>query len=98
MALFIGYYGQQKIDVLGLQPMNLKLFLINIFLLPALLVISILMSPSETSTTIPGAIGAVLGIYSGIAAFHDLLFAGKTLTKLEYQREVSFNDYFFNSL
>jgi len=94
----IGYYGQQKIGQLELQPMNLKLFQLNVLLLPVLMIIGSLMNLPESQSPIHSAIGAALGLYSGFAAFQVLLFAGKTLAKLEYQREVSLNEYYFTSL
>ncbi len=94
----IGYYGQKQIHALGLQPMNLKLFQVNVLLLPIVLLVSKLPAFAIETSNLLNIVGIVLGIYSGFAAFQVLLFAGKTLAELEYRRKVFFGEYVRNSL
>ena len=77
--------------------MNLKLFRLNILLLPWLYVASRIITPTQVPTfDNTDILIAVLGIYSGFAIFQVLLFAAKTIAKSEYKREVLFGDYFQN--
>ncbi len=94
----IGYYGQQQIRSLGLHPMNLKLFQINVLLLPLLTLFSKLLPSFGQTTKTPNIIEMLLGLYSAFAAFQVLLFAGRTLAELEYRRQVNFGEYAMNSL
>jgi hypothetical protein len=94
----IGYFGQKQIKSIGLRPENLRLFNVNVLLLPILIILSRLpIFAVETSITLD-LIEMILGFYSAFAAFQVLLFAGKTLAELEYRRQVSFSEYFMNSL
>jgi len=94
----IGYFGQRLLQTFGLQPMNLKLFQANVLLLPILILVSRLPLSSGEPSNMLNLVEMILGLYSAYAAFQVLLFAGKTLAELEYRRQVSFKEYFMNSL
>lgn len=94
----IGYFGQKQIRSLGLRPMNLKLFQANVLLLPILMFLSRMPLFSGEQSNKLDLVEVILGLYSAFASFHVLLFAGKTFAELEYRRQVSFDEYFMNSL
>jgi len=97
----IGVNGQEKIAELGLKPMNVKLFKVNVIIVCVFLFLSLIFfSQMEASSSdtfglkdIPLMIG---GLYLFFAIFQTMFFACKTIAKIEYQREVLLGDYFAN--
>jgi hypothetical protein len=93
----ISHFGQEKIKELSLRPMNERLFSVNLFLLPCLIIVSNFIIPNQNeSFDIRDILIAVLGIYSGFAILQVLFFTAKILATVEYKREVYFGDYFLN--
>ncbi|MEI9956959.1 MAG: hypothetical protein WDM90_11810 [Ferruginibacter sp.] len=97
----IGVYGQKRIVELGLNPMNIKLFKINViivggFFLTTLFFISNA-EPVASDTIELKDIPLILGsLYLFFAIFQTIIFACKTIAKIELQKEVSFGDYSTN--
>jgi nitrate reductase gamma subunit len=98
----IGVYGQERIVELGLNPMNVKLFKINLLVVGVFFLIRFFLFNSEptTSETIElKDITLILGgLYSFFAVLQIIIFACKTIAKIELRKEVSFGDYFTNFL
>jgi hypothetical protein len=105
----IGIYGQDRIEELGLQPMNLKLFKVNVIGIAVLCAAALIYSLSqggvnEANRVIANTVGPkdlifiLASLYAVFALFQTIIFASKTIAKLEYRREVTFNDYFNNLL
>jgi hypothetical protein len=97
----IGVYGQDRIAELGLKTMNLKLFKTNLIIVSILCFIGLVYSAitketSEVTNTfgVMDIIVSVVGLYFVSAFFQAIIFACKTIAKVEYRREVSFSDYF----
>lgn len=95
----IGYYGQELIKRLGLKDMNVSLFKANIAFIISVVILNKLYPflSSSVSDVLNYAL-PILTILGFLAGAHVFLFASKTLTKAEYQREVVFDDYFTNFL
>jgi len=99
----IGVYGQERIAELGLNSMNVKLFKINVLIIGVFFLIGLLFfndsEPTRSDTIelkdVPLIIG---GLYLLFAIFQTIVFACKTITKIELRKEVSFGDYFTNLL
>lgn len=102
----IGVQGQERIAELGLKSMNIKLFKTNVIIVGAFFLIGLAFSAiqgevNQTTTDIfelKDIIYTVGGLYLVFAMVQTIILACKTLTKLEYRREVSFGDYFNNLL
>jgi hypothetical protein len=97
----IGIYGNEKISSYGLEPMNLKLFKINLFFIGGTVLVGLIF-PSfmaeEHSETIKLADipFIVFGLYLMFAFLQVILFVCKTIAKLTERREVTFGDYLIN--
>ncbi len=102
----IGVYGQARINELGLKPMNIKLFKVNVAIVGAFYLIVLVLSAiiGEVSQTTTGAfelkdaLYTIGGLYFVFAMVQSIVFVCKTISKLEFQREVTFGDYFNNLL
>jgi nitrate reductase gamma subunit len=102
----IGVYGQEQIAELGLKPMNLKLFKTNLLIVGVFFLVGLAFSAiqgevNQTTTDtfeLKDIIYTVGGLYLAFAMVQTIIFACKTIAKLEYRREVSFGDYFNNLL
>ncbi len=102
----IGAYGQDRIAELGLKQMSLKWFKTNVIIIGAFFFIGLVLSAiiGEVNQTTSGTIElkdiiyTVGGLYLAFAMVQTIVFAVKTITKLEYRREVSFGDYLNNLL
>ena len=104
----IGVYGQYRITELGLKMMNVKLFKVNVIFVVAFWFIAIIYftthvhinevnKPTDTFQPI-NIILNVAFLYLIFAVFQTIIFACKTIAKIELRREVSFGDYFANLL
>ena len=98
----IGVYGQEKIAELGLSSMNVNFFKINILVVGIFFLAALFFFNSEPATSetielkdIPLTVG---GLYFFFAFFQTIIFACKTIAKIELRRVVSFGDYFTNLL
>jgi hypothetical protein len=99
----IGVYGEERIETLGLKPMNLKLFKFNVFfVIIYFFIVVFFFSNSQSEATnnielkkIPLIIS---GFYFFFAIFQVIISVCKTIAKIELQREVSFGDYFTDLL
>ena len=97
----IGVNGQERISELGLKPMNLKLFKTNLVIVGTFFLVGLTYSAirgdvhqTPTGTvTLNNVIYAVGGLYLVLAMIQVIIFACKTIAKLEYRREVFFSDY-----
>ena len=89
-------YGQEKIIELGLPTLNLRLFKINIIVLPILIILIYIFAPDKPSGELnPLTIFLILICFYFIFSFFQVvILASKTLVTLELKREVTFNDYF----
>jgi len=98
----IGVYGQEKIAQLGLRPMNVKLFKINVLIVGVFFLIGLFFfnnSDPSTGTIELKDIPLILGgLYLFFAIFQTIIFACKIIAKIELRKEVSFGDYFPNLL
>jgi hypothetical protein len=95
----IGVYGQEKIAQLGLSPMNVKLFKINAFIMGLFFIIGLFFfSETEPTTSDTFELEDIPVLYLFFAIFQTIIFACKTLSKVELRKEVSFGDYFPNLL
>jgi hypothetical protein len=104
----IGVNGQYRIEELGLKMMNVKLFKANVIIVGTFCLIGLIYAatqaqPNEVNeapnTFQPkDAIFIVAGLYLFFAIFQTLIFACKTIAKIELRREVSFGDYISNLL
>jgi len=104
----IGVYGQDRISELGLKTMNVKLFKANVIIIGSLFLIALVYSAAQpeanevnnvTNTLEPtDIIYIAAGLYLFFAMVQTIVFACKTIAKLELRREVSFGDYFNNLL
>jgi hypothetical protein len=98
----IGVYGQERIAELGLKSMNLKLFKVNVIIVGTFFLVGLVYSAikgevnqATTSTLESKSIPYIAsGLYLTFAMIQTIIFACKTIAKLEYKREVSFGDYF----
>jgi hypothetical protein len=104
----IGVYGQYRIAELGLKMMNVKLFKANVIFVAAFWLIVLIYytthapinevkKPTDTFQPIY-IIFRVAFLYLIFAVFQTIIFACKTIAKIELRREVSFGDYFTNLL
>jgi hypothetical protein len=102
----IGTYGHDRIVDLGLKPMNIFLFKVNVGAVATLLLVVLALSAIQGDTEqprkqtfdftdIPYVIG---GLYLLFAMVQTIIFTCKTIAKLELKREVLFEDYFNNVL
>jgi hypothetical protein len=100
----VGVYGQERIAELGLKVMNVKLFKVNVIFVGGLFLLFLIYSathgegyqePSDTFQ-LEDLLFIVPGLYLSFAIFQTLIFACKTIAKIELRREVSFGDYFTN--
>ena len=90
----IGYYGQERIILLGLKPMNFKLFAVSLIFLPFFILLSgIIVSDNPANDTTIDILNMFFGLYCGFAIFQVLFFASKMIVTLEYEKEVGINDY-----
>ncbi|MFL5742155.1 MAG: hypothetical protein ACJ75B_18170 [Flavisolibacter sp.] len=95
----IGYYGQEQIVQSGLKRMNVPMLVCStVFILFTIVA-------AKFYAVLPAGIYNVMDLtlpvlfFIAIAAgVYILFFAAKTLSKIELQREVKFNDYFTNFL
>ncbi|RYZ61567.1 MAG: hypothetical protein EOO14_04680 [Chitinophagaceae bacterium] len=102
----VGVHGQDRIRQLGLKPMNLTLFRTNVFLMGAFflagLIYSIVVGETDRDNSVSSPaediLYGVVGLYWLFALVQSVLFACKTIAKVEYRREVSFSDYLNNLL
>jgi hypothetical protein len=102
----VGVYAQDRIAELGLKPMNLKLFKANVIIVSAVLFIALLFSAiqGEVQQTasdtfdVKDILYTIGGLYFAFAMVQTVIFACKTIAKIEYRREVAFGDYFNNLL
>lgn len=102
----IGVYGQDRIAELGLKPMNIKFFKINVIAVGAFFIIGLALSAilgevNQTNTEtfdFKEVLYTIGGLYLAFAMVQTIVFACKTIAKLEFRREVSFGDYFNNLL
>jgi hypothetical protein len=98
-AFAVGYYGQKHIERLGLKRMNVPLLLCNAVFI--LITIAAVKFYNELPLHLYMAMNYSLPVMVFIAVaagIHVLFFAAKTITKIEYQRELKFDDYFTNFL
>ena len=99
----IGVYGQERIAELGLNAMNVRLFKINVLIVCVFFLVALYFFSNGEPTTsgiielkdIPLILG---GLYLFFAIFQTIIFACKTIAKVESGKEVSFGDYFTNFL
>jgi len=98
-AFAVGYYGQEQIERLGLKRMNVPLLIGDtIFILTTIIAAKFYTDlPPYVDKTMDYTL-PVLVFMAVVAGFHVFFFAAKTLAKVEYQREVKFDDYFTNFL
>lgn len=104
----ISVFGQYRIAELGLKLMNVKFFKANVIIAFGVWLILLIYSGTRgqvngiyQSTNAFQPINAVLNIvviYVFFAMFQTIIFACKTIAKIELRREVSFGDYFTNLL
>lgn len=104
----IGTYGQDRIAELGLKTMNVKLFKTNVIILGILFLIILIYSATlpevaETNNVTntfeaKDILNIIGGLYFVFAVFQTIIFACKTIAKIELRREVAFGDYFTNLL
>lgn len=102
----VGVYGQDRIAELGLKPMNLKLFRINVIIVGSFffvgLVLSAIIGKVDQTTTntlnLKDIIYTIGGLYFVFAMVQTIIFVSKTIAKIEFKREVTFGDYFNNLL
>lgn len=104
----IGVYGQSRIAELGLMVMNVKLFKVNVLISGVLWLILLIcaatqgqdIGANEPSGTIriKDILFILPGFYFFFAFVQTIIFACKTIAKIELRREVSFGDYFTNLL
>jgi hypothetical protein len=96
----IGFYGQERIAALGLKPMNLKLFKANTVIVGSFFLIMLAffaihgdVDPVRSNTfELKDIICIPFELYFVFAMGQPVFFACKTITKIEYKREVSFFD------
>lgn len=96
----IGTYGQERIIQLGLEPMNLKLFKTNIIIVSLFYVLGLLFSATKEDViqqasegfSLVDLISIVCSLYFVFAIFQTTFFAAKTITKIQYNREITFSD------
>jgi hypothetical protein len=91
----IGSYGQEKIRDGGLVSMDLKFFKLCTVIAWGLIVFRMLfLHPYSPDAPIMIRLLTAVITVGFIAAFcYVIFFAGKTLAKIEYKREVSIGDY-----
>jgi nitrate reductase gamma subunit len=99
----IGVYGQERIAELGLNPMNVRLFKINVLIVGVFFLIGLFFfsngEPTTSDTIKLKDIPLILGVlYLFFAIFQTIVFTCKTIAKIESRKEVSFGDYFINLL
>ena len=104
----IGVYGQDRIAELGLKTMNVKLFKTNVIILGILFLIILIYSATQPEVAeannvtdtfqAKDILNIIGGLYFVFAVFQTIVFACKTIVKIELRREVSFGDYFNNLL
>ena len=102
----IGVHGQERIVELCLKSMNIKLFKINLIIIGSFFLLGLIFSATQgevnqtTTDTfeLMDVIYAVGGLYLVFAIVQTIVFACKTIVKLELRREVSFGDYLNNLL
>lgn len=98
----IGVYGQERIAELELSPMNVELFKINVLVVGVFFLIGLFFFNSELRTSDTIELKDILlmlsGLYLFFAIFQTIIFACKTIAKIELRKEVSFSDYFTNLL
>jgi hypothetical protein len=101
----IGIYGQDRIAEMGLKPMKSSLFKINVGCCCVLSIAAPIYSSIQdearmvsNSFEAQDIIYTIAMLYGLFAAIQMIIFASKTITKIEFQREVSVNDYFSNIL
>jgi len=96
----IGVYGQEIVAALGLPTLNLKLFRVNVLLIPIFLIMVFMLAPEQTDGNTakefnPQTILLIpIALYLCFALFQTVIFACKTLATIELKREVKFGDYF----
>jgi hypothetical protein len=104
----VGVYGQYRITELGLKMLNVKLFKANVIFIAAFWLIVLIyfsmhghISDVNKPTNTFQPIIIILNVaflYLIFAVFQTIIFACKTIAKIELRREVSFGDYFTNLL
>jgi hypothetical protein len=104
----IGVYGQYRVAELGLKTMNVKLFKTNVIILGILFLIVLIYSATQREVAETNNVtntfeakdifNIIAGLYFVFAVFQTIIFACKTIAKIELRREVSFGDYFTNLL
>ncbi len=104
----VGVYGQDRIAELGLQPMNVKLFKTNVIIIGTLSLAGLIYSATQGQTNETNSVTNIFELkdilfviavlYLLFAIFQTIFFACKTITKIEFRREVLFGDYFTNLL
>ncbi len=99
----IGVYGQERIAELGLNVMNVKLFKINVLIMGVFFLVGLFFfsngEPIRSNTIELKDIPVILvSLYLFFAIFQTIIFASKTIAKIESRKEVSFGDYFTNLL
>lgn len=102
----IGVYGQDRITKLGLKSMNLKLFKANILVVGAFFLLGLFFPATQGEVSqiaketfeVEDILYTIGGLYLIFAIVQTVIFACKTIAKLEFKREVFFGDYFNNLL
>lgn len=91
-------FGQEKIARLGLTVKPLKLFKFNIFLIPVLISIIVLVGGelNKDSDNLVDLFLIVAGVYLVFAILYTMMVAGKTLSILEKKRQIDFSDWVGN--
>jgi hypothetical protein len=102
----VGVYGQDRIAELGLQPMNVKLFKINVIFIGTFCLAGLVYTATNgptneminvATTFEPKDILLVAaGLYLFFAVFQTVIFISKTISKIELRREVLFDNYINN--
>jgi hypothetical protein len=102
----IGVYGQDRIAELGLKTMNVKLYKTNVIVLAILFLVILIYSVTQPEVAeannvtntfeAKDIVNIIGGLYFVFAVFQTIIFACKTIAKIELRREVAFGDYFTN--
>jgi hypothetical protein len=101
----VGYYGEQKLRLMGIAPKNLLLFQVNCIYIIAVVILSVvalvfLQSDSQSVTQFESwmIILIVLFLYLVFAAIQVLIFTSQTLAELEIGKPASFREFRLNLL
>lgn len=96
----VGFYGERKRRLIGLQPWNLALFQFNSFYTLVFTTAAMFAEPFLVEGSTPAGyevvfmVFAIGIIYLVFAAIHVVVFAARTIAEVEYAGPVTFSGYF----